>query len=72
MARTQKTKPAELWMAEVITERRSDSYKRIELFGPFTRRGDAVGAATRAKVRSDLYDQTVEYYAAECRWTRRV
>lgn len=72
MPREQKQRPSELWMATVTTERLSDGHTTTRHFGPFGRRGDAVGAATRAKRRSDLHAQTVEYYSTECRWQRRV
>ena len=73
MARTVKEKPSELWMAVVTTTRLDGSkYTHVERFGPFTRRGDAVGAAMRAKRRGDLYEQRTEYFSTDCEWKARV
>jgi hypothetical protein len=73
MARTVKDKPTELWMAKVTTTRLDGSrYSHVEHFGPFTRRGDAVGAGTRARRRSDLYEQKTEYFSTDCEWKNRL
>lgn len=72
MARELRDKPAELWMAEVTTTNKSNGFKIVERFGPFTRRGDAVGAAMRAGRRGDTYEQKREYFATDCEWKTRL